>query len=354
MLNDKLNELNIFALRDLARKTGVSSPTSKTKDELIRRITAIINGEEKPVENKTKQGRPPKVFGYDYLGVLTDKNPLSTKISFNQDSVEYEACDVMTVVGTLEITQNNSAILIVNQKGVNFKYFVPKDVMANYNLRTGDKLVVEVDPDESRKIVSCIYNINGCPISSFSNERIDYANIPHNQTAVEIGFLENVEGIKISKGENVYAYGSNNKQNTNLAINVLNSAQIKNKIYLNISITEKNKSNIIGNKAEMFLADINEDISDVQRLVVLAIERAKRLLECGEDVLIVVDDMLSIYSAEKEKVNLIRNLASISKNTTNNGSITLFAVMPDNSLKQIEKLADKRYLIVDNQIKEIH
>ena len=242
MLNEKLNELNIFALRDLARKTGVSSPTSKTKDELIKRITAIINGEEKPIENKTKQGRPPKVFGYDYLGVLTDKAPISTKMSFNQDSVGYEACDVITVVGTLEITYNNSAILVVNQEGVNFKYFVPKDVMVNYNLKTGDKLVVEVDPDESKKIVSCIYNINGCPVSSFSNDRIDYEQIPHDQNVVEINLLENVEGLKINKGENIYAYGSSNKQNTNFAINVLNSVKIKNKIYLNISITEKNKS----------------------------------------------------------------------------------------------------------------
>ena len=40
-MENKLNELNIFALRDLARKTGVSSPTSKKKEELIKNIIEI-------------------------------------------------------------------------------------------------------------------------------------------------------------------------------------------------------------------------------------------------------------------------------------------------------------------------
>jgi hypothetical protein len=103
----------------------------------------------------------------------------------------------------------------------------------------------------------------------------------------------------------------------------------------------------------MFVADINEEIIDIQRVVMLAIERAKRILESGEDVLIVVDDMLSVFAAEKEKINLLRNLASISKQTTNHGSITLFAIMPDNSLNQIEKLADRRFKIENSNLYEI-
>ena len=353
MLNEKLNELNIFALRDLARKTGVSSPTSKTKEELINRISAILNGEEKPMEKKTKQGRPPKMFGYDYFGIFNN-NSVSTKLQLNQESVDYEACDVVTVVGTLEITQNNSAILLVNQQGVNYKYLVPKDVLSVGNFKTGDRLVVEVDPDENRKIVCCVYNINGCPIASFSHEREDYINIPHVDLIEPLTMLEQVDGLQINKGENVYVYGSNNKQNTSVALKVLNSVKIQNKIYVNVSVTEKNRSALIDNKAEMFISNINEDIADIQRVVVLAVERAKRILESGEDVLIVVDDMLSVYGAEKEKINLIRNLASLSKNTKNHGSITLFAIMPDDSLNQIEKLSDKRYVIADNKLTEIN
>ena len=353
MLNEKLNELNIFALRDLARKTGVSSPTSKTKDELIKRITAIMNGEEKPVENRTKQGRPPKVFGYDYLGVMSENNIFSSKLQLNQNPVEYECCDVKTVVGTLEIAQSNTAILLVNQKGLNYKYLVPKEVMVQFNLKTGDRLVVEVEPDENRKIVRGIFNINGCPLASFSNERVEYSSVEHSNKLEQISFSEAVQNLEINKGENVYVYGSNNKENTNVALQVLKAASVQNKIYLNISITEKTRASLPYCKAEMFVADINEEMVDIQRVVMLAIERAKRILECGEDVLIVVDDMLSVLAAEKEKINLLRNLASISKQTTNHGSITLFAIMPDNSLNQIEKLADRRLKLENTNLIEM-
>jgi len=60
MLQDKLNELNIFALRDLARHTGVKSPTSKKKEQLIKEIVEITSGEKKPDVNKNKQGRVEK------------------------------------------------------------------------------------------------------------------------------------------------------------------------------------------------------------------------------------------------------------------------------------------------------
>ena len=354
MLNEKLNELNIFALRDLARKTGVSSPTSKTKDELIRRITAIMNGEEKPAEIKTKQGRPPKVFGYDYLGVMSENNLFSTKLQLNQQQVDYEASDdVLTAVGTLEIAQNNTAILLINHKGLNFKYLVPRELILQFKLKTGDRLVVEVDPDENRKIVQSIFNINGCPVANFSNDRKEYSNIPHSLEVERINFSEDIHNLEINKGENVYVYGTNNKENTNIALKVLNSALVQNRIYLNISMTEKTRSVLTYGKSEMFVADINEDIMDIQRVVTLAIERAKRILECGEDVLIVVDDMLSVLGAEKEKINLLRNLSSISKYAANNGSITLFAIMPDNSLNQVEKLADRRYKIENNILIEL-
>ena len=102
MLEDKLNELNIFALRDLARKTGVSSPTSKTKAELIEGIVNIISGREQPQLNKTKQGRPPKVFGYDFASVL-DSNLSLGALKLNQT---VEVSDEETQVRFLSVIKS--------------------------------------------------------------------------------------------------------------------------------------------------------------------------------------------------------------------------------------------------------
>ena len=150
-------------------------------------------------------------------------------------------------------------------------------------------------------------------------------------------------------GENVYVYGSNNNDNTTSIINLMNSCEIENKLYINISIAEKNKiflSNI--GYCEKFVSNITDDIEMARRIVFLATERAKRILEVGEDVLIVVDDISSIYGIDKDGLNLVKNLVAITKEAKK-GSITIFAVMPNESFNQIEKLADQR-LKIENGI----
>ncbi|MCQ2564441.1 MAG: hypothetical protein MJ152_01080, partial [Clostridia bacterium] len=62
MTREELNELSIFALRELARRAGVASPTSKKKEELIVGILDITEGRAMPNIAKTKQGRPPKNY----------------------------------------------------------------------------------------------------------------------------------------------------------------------------------------------------------------------------------------------------------------------------------------------------
>lgn len=54
-----VSNMRIYELRDYARKVGVKSPTSKTKEVLINEINAILSGKEKPY--KTVKGRKPLV-----------------------------------------------------------------------------------------------------------------------------------------------------------------------------------------------------------------------------------------------------------------------------------------------------
>jgi len=76
-------------------------------------------------------------------------------------------------------------------------------------------------------------------------------------------------------------------------------------------------------------------------------------MENGEDVLLVVDDMMSIAGVDKDNLNLLKKFASVAKDGKDKGSITLFAIMPNNSLIQIEKLADQRFKIDNNEIFKI-
>ena len=79
-MENKLYDLNIYALRELGRRVGVNSPTSKKKDELIKDILSIQSGEKEPVQQKTKQGRPPKNDNKAQKNINNQKKPKKRKI----------------------------------------------------------------------------------------------------------------------------------------------------------------------------------------------------------------------------------------------------------------------------------
>ena len=217
-MENKLNELNIFALRDLARRTGVLSPTSKKKEELIKEIVGIMSGDRQPQRNKTKQGRPPKIFGYDFSNVFNIQS-ISNR-AFNQNVESYELDDITTVAGSVELVNNNSALLWVNKDGNNAVFFIPSDVVMMQELRNGDRVVAEIVADENQSRVKNIFSVNNCPIQQMK-QRPNYDSFSHCFTKAKIEFdSQTFAGLNLCAGENVYFYGDNNFDNT-ILINLL-------------------------------------------------------------------------------------------------------------------------------------
>ena len=356
MLEQNLNELNIFALRDLARRTGVGSPTSKKKEELIREIKEIISGEKQPQVAKSKQGRPPKIFGYNFANVFNaNSGEIVANLSrqtLNQAKVDYINADMTTVAGWLELVNNNSALLWVEKNYKIDNYFVPSEVINGMQVKFGDRIVAEVSLDQNVKVVKKIFSVNSCPILHMPDVREKYENVDHRLPNRKLDFDKpSYSALDLKIGENIYFYGTNNNSNTITIVDMLNSCQIENKLYVNVSVAEKNKiflSSLSG--VEKLTANITDEIDMARRIVMLATERAKRILEEGEDVLIVVDDIASIIGVDRDDLNLVKNLVSITKEGGQKGSITLLAVMPNENINQIEKLADRRFRIVNNEV----
>lgn len=347
---EQLNELSIFALRELARRTGVNSPTSKKKDQLIEEIIAITNGEKKPHIPKTKQGRPPKNFGYDFNAFksnsLSKPNFSNSKILvLNQEVKPFKTTDVNNIIGVVEIMQNNSAFLWVNNVADYCCLFVQPSLVDKWNLKSGDKVMCEYVEKDDQTIITDILTINGYPALKYNKQRLNYYEIPHvlNSEVIEQINSEFVN-LKINKGENIFVYPE--ELNSQKIISILNSCDVKNKIYINVSIVEKNKHilNSIQN-AELYVSKLTDSLETSRRIVTLAIERAMRLIELGQDVLVVVDDALSLVGVDMQDLSIIKKLVSITKNAEN-GSITLIAVSDENKIiNQIEKLADKKIKI---------
>ena len=94
MKEQQLNDLSIFALRELARRTGVTSPTSKRKNELIDEIIAIREGRQQPSTSSTRQGRPPKnfMFNLDSVSEQNDKVFILKQNEQNEELVAESVC----------------------------------------------------------------------------------------------------------------------------------------------------------------------------------------------------------------------------------------------------------------------
>lgn len=346
-MKQQLNELSIFALRELARRTGVNSPTSKKKQQLIDDIIAINNGVKKPHIPKTKQGRPPKTFGYDVSNIFADKNQIaptfSKDCSLTQNNEGFEQSSSCEIEGVVEIVSNNVGFLWVNKLQDYDCYFIPSSVVEKFAVKSGDKVDAKISFNNGETIVENIITINGNSANK-PVARKEYFDIEHVLDKQEFTFSSNeFNGLNLKQGENTYLYSKDNNASTNYVINLLNSCKVDNKIYINVSIVEKNKHVLKSiDDAELFVSKITDNLETSRRIVTLAVERALRLIEQDKNVLIVVDDALSVASVDNQELTILKRLMSITKNGRN-GSISILAVMDkDKQINQIEKLADNK------------
>ena len=347
MIEEQLNELSIFSLRELARRTGVSSPTSKKKQQLIDDILAINNGIKKPHIPKTKQGRPPKTFGYDVSNIFADKNQsapaFSKSATLNQSGEEFKNITSAEVDGVVEIVSNNAGFVWVNNLQDYDCYFIPASVVEKFQVESGDKVIAKLNFENDQIYVEGFVLINGVSVNK-KVQKTNYFDIEHVVSNEEFKFYKKeFLNLRIVKGQNAYLYGKDNNENTNYVIDLLNSCDVENKIYINVSIVEKNKHVLKTIKnAELFVSKLTDKLETSKRIVTLAIERAIKLIEQGKDVLIVVDDVLSVAGVDSPELPILKRLMSITKNAKK-GSISIVAVMDeDKPISQIEKLADKK------------
>ena len=352
MTREELNELSIFALREFARRTGVYAPTSKKKGQLIDEIIEISEGKKQPYIAKTKQGRPPKNYGYPFAEVLVGAPVQNyTNNCFKQETNFAYTDDLKTLNGYVETNADSNLLWSMqNNKFVCLR--LAKGLVEQYNLKTGDLLMVGLEKD-SHDVVEDIISINNIPINNYSKVRACYTDIEHTMPTNFLGFdCQACNDLNIRVGESVYIYGASNAENSQAIVEMLNSCNADRKLYVNTSIVEKNKYllNCLKN-TENFVTNFSDSIDDARRAVILATERAKHIVEKGESCVLAVDDVQSVRGIDFEDLKITKNLMSVTKNGANGGSVTLLAIMPSNrSMDMFEKLADKRVKVLDRKL----
>ena len=361
MTESELNALSIYSLRSMARNVGVGAPTLKKKAQLVSEILNILKGNQEPVIPKTRQGRPPKKFTLPYensIGLPLDQTLVNDLLAFNQEQSEFEYDEIKTVFGYCLVSMSgSSSLLLVRDKTKYVRYLIPTTIVEQFQLRYGDGILAEVGNENS--IVKKVFEINGKLVRDYDPiVRKDFNSIEHIDTGEKLKFSKlKFSKLNISFGESVLLYDSGNGNvNTDVAIDLINSSEICHKIYINFSFIPKtiNKVEGLSRNVDVFFSLVTEENSVVQNYIRLAVERAKRLCENGENVLIVVDDLRSISALDSKDNTFGKNIISLTKNGKNGGSITIVAISTkDADMYVYEKLADKKFDILQDHLNAI-
>ena len=186
-----IRRLGIYELRDVARRVGISSPTTKKSSELIElileKMKKLQSGDIGNFQVQ-KKGRPfKKVSAIDDIlnAVSLDMNSLPPQIqkpapSYDQLIVFAQEVPTFTPISTDiqfftgVIRETNATYFFVdNENGT--KVFVPEEVVSQYNLSAGDFVQGKCSKinDKDQYVLGEISKINLIPIETYAVKKYD-------------------------------------------------------------------------------------------------------------------------------------------------------------------------------------
>ena len=274
-------------LKTIAKSYGIANVSKYKKDELISEILKADNGFE---------------------------SEDSEKIVINEPDENDSKSNTTTVCGLIDITADGYGFLRSNgyDSGEEDTYVSPTQIR-RFRLRKGDKILgLTRERKETEKFSPLIYinEINDIKVSElkarkdfddlipiYPNEKFTLETKKEEVSTRIIDFL-----VPIGKGQRALIVAPPKAGKTSLLRSILKGIEInnpKNKIFVLLigerpeEVTEMKRFT----KAEVIASTFDELPQNHIRLAEFVLERAKRLVELGEDVVILVDSITRLSRA---------------------------------------------------------
>ena len=366
---NKLNNLRIHELRDLARNVGVKSPTSLKKEQLIEQVLLILSGEQEPHVNTTKQGRPAK--SQHHIDELVDFFvPKFDQMSQTSNTADYElhkeddgfaffanapkvnynvGAESQTVKGYLDIHQNGYGIVRVKSDKVGGEdVFLHLYRIKTHNLQTGDYLEGEVKLiQEGRpRVMVNVITVNNEPVENMKN-RVLFKELPYNKldSALQVKNTDNIlKQYNILQGARVmfFKHGGYSSPDIASIVTELDDSYCVFVLNLNAKPEEAKPE-----KDNLFVRDVYFNVEDsiVVMVTNLIIEQAKRRLEQNKKVVVVINQLSRFVKAlnslenddyysslKSDVVNNVKNFVMCAKNINKENNLTLLVL--ENSVQE--------------------
>lgn len=352
--SDKLNALTAVQLREVGRRYGVKSPSSKSKQELIDQILAIEKGELAPTVSR--RGRPIKSRNFDNWreddGRVKNDSYIMLKLSDVVSNYHTVADrDGIEVEGFIKLNKSGYAILTdgnLNETRV----YVPITEVTGFGLLSGDYVKGRAVQTEDKSIdaMFAIDSVNGKPTDAIRN-RNRFHNEPTCDVSEELRFdtkqntlLQSIDMLSpVALGERVAFYCESRgdvKSTTEKLVNGLKSSGLKTVVCLSdfdqdvIHSMEFNDFGLNNNIEATALKQI--EAAD------FSAEKCRRYAEEGISSVLVfnmgrfINACKLVFGAfNAEGVEKAKRILSSGRKLASGISITVFAVISENMRSEL-------------------
>lgn len=331
---EMLDKEHLSSIRELGRQIGVRSPSSLPKDELIDQIIRIQKGELSPV-TASKRGAPPKIrvdishFFREKTEERAEPKPDAQRGYRYRRQVPpiVRDHDALEIEGVLEQHVSGYGFLRVNNyENSKDDCYVSLQSIRQYNLRRGDKVRALARPNnEGAPALQQVLAINDCDPEVFRNRANFDDLVPYYPTERLKLEREDMEGDAAIRCVDLFCPVGKGQRGLIVAPPKTGKTTILKKIAQSI---EKNHPEV-----KLFLLLIDErpeEVTDMKRSIQgvvvystfdedplhhiraaeLVLNRSKRLVEVGKDVVILMDSITRLARAYNVTVNSSGKLLS--------------------------------------------
>lgn len=317
----RLNQKNIYELRQIGRAAGVQSPSSAEREAIISGVVDIACGIKNPAE-PSKRGAPPKSAEYDraligdvqlcrsyYLSETPRSEPLIFKVAGGDfDSLaERDEC----AAGLLDYDGERYFLRADNSVVSKDDIFVNSSFVEKYNLRLGDKVACRCKSrasDGAKGLISVEYVNDVLP--RLAEDRRSFSELTpiYPTTNLKLNRGGNDAACKIidlmsplAYGQRVVVLAPENTAPGNILLSVAGGVAGSGARLVVLLIdcypeaVTRYKRSLSG--AEFFVSGADGGATEQIRVANLALEYCKRMVEYGADCVLVCDDLRGLARA---------------------------------------------------------
>ena len=313
-----LNTLGIYELRELARSIGVSSPTTKKREQLCTEILDISSGAVKVEAKQNKKGRPPKTItkittmvkdyippeilklqkpiereSYSNILMLAQNPSIYGQINSNVNKQIFGYLDSINGHFYLNNLKSNELFKFIT-------FYVPDEIISKYNLREGDKVLAygKISDNYDCGILEEVLKINDVYVSNWNSKRKVY-----DISAFDIPSVDTVVfGKNIKKGERTISYFQNDEDAILAIVKEIENLSRNNNldeklVFVGIELApEVIYYGRLNKNLEMFATTYYNNLDESYNAIINAINFCNSTLKDGKSVRMFIFDIMGLVT----------------------------------------------------------